>query len=93
MAMPLGTHDASLPIPTATATTVTWLHCPVVADSDGDTTPLPAEYCVGLLSEYLGLPANASPASSHHSVAVTASRAVPPEAATKQASRAPVRRS
>ncbi|KAK8456689.1 hypothetical protein SEVIR_3G056500v4 [Setaria viridis] len=82
--VPLGAHDAGgFPVHDDDDA-VPWLHCPVIVD-DGDTAPLPPEYCAGLLSEYPGLPGAAPPASPHHGAAVPASRAAPPEAAAKQA--------
>ena len=56
---------------------VPWLHCPVVDDGDGDTAPLPPEYCASLLSEYWEADA---PAAASHAAAVVPA-APPPEAA------------
>ncbi|XP_066367413.1 LOW QUALITY PROTEIN: transcription factor APG-like [Miscanthus floridulus] len=56
---------------------VPWLHCPVVDDGDGDTAPLPPEYCASLLSEYSEADA---PAAASHAAAVVPA-APPPEAA------------
>ena len=60
---------------------VPWLHCPVVDDGDGDTAPLPPEYCASLLSEYSEADA---PAAASHAAAVVPAAPLPEAAAANK---------
>ncbi|XP_066362606.1 transcription factor APG-like isoform X1 [Miscanthus floridulus] len=83
--VPLGMHGAGaglglggLPVHDDEDDAVPWLHCPVVDDGDGDTAPLPPEYCAILLSEYSE--AAAAPAAASHAAAAVPAAPPPPEA-------------
>jgi phytochrome-interacting factor 3 len=89
VSVPLGTHDAGSGLGLAGLPVhddddaVPWLHCPVADDGDGDTAPLPPEFCAGLLSEYSEV---AAPAPAFHAAATppaeaAANKLAPPSAA------------